>query len=330
MLKHLILYLLLCSVIYSSNNRILLITNDNSTSSGTLIAHIRDFGYRVDIASADAITYSQMIQYNAVVVAFGKNQYPILSTNFRLNLVEYILNGHKTLIEGGEIAAITQGDTTYHGFKTKALRLRQWLAHAGGNLILNPSHYGSTLATYPNVLPASYGINFTENKDQDVNLPDIYSQVLYYNSGNSNTSGVLAYPGVQNPTLIYFSFCYTSSSDMITAKKLLENCLYSLTGYVIGVGPVKTYIPEKYWLFQNYPNPFNPFTTVEFDIPETSDITLKIHDITGRELTRITQTNLQPGRYKFTWDASDYPSGIYLIIMEGKEFLAVRKMILLR
>lgn len=330
MFKFFIILSILLSQSSTSNNRILLIKNDNSSSSQTLLSHIIDFGYVVDVVSPNEIFYNQMILYDAVVVSFGRNQYPVLSSHFRLTLVEYILNGHKTLIEGGEIAAITQGDTTYHGFKTKALRLRQWLAHSGGNLILNPLYTGSTLATYPNILPSIYNITFSDNKDQDVNLPDVYSHLLYYNTSNSSSSGVLVYPNINNPSVIYFSFCYTSSANMSEAKDLLENCLHSLTGYVIGVNPIGIVKPEKFNLYQNYPNPFNSTTIIEFDLPVSMDVSLTIFDAIGKLIYKRKFNNLKTGKYQLNLDASSFSSGTYFYTLSGENYRSVKKMILIK
>jgi len=329
MTRYIIVFSLITLCTQASVNRILIIKNDANTSSPVLLSHITDFGYQVETVEPDNITYSQLLPYNAVVISFGKNIYPVMSTNFRLTLVEYILAGHKVLIEGGEIAAIThQGDTTYNGFKTKALRIRDWLGHSGGDLLLNPQFAYSPLATFPNVLHSQYGINFTVNSDQDVTRPDLFSHMLYYYS-NAQTTGVLVYPNVWSPQVIYFSFCYSSSSDMQLAKELLENCLHSLTGFVIGISGKNGLLPSDYNLKQNYPNPFNPSTDIEFHIPEESKVKLRIFSITGKTVAEFTR-NLSPGVYIYRWDASGYPSGVYFCKLEAGNYTKAVKMILTR
>lgn len=70
-------------------------------------------------------------------------------------------------------------------------------------------------------------------------------------------------------------------------------------------------LPAEYSLQQNYPNPFNPNTTVQFSIPRTSDISLRIYDAIGREVAILITGKMNAGIYKTNWNASDMPSGVY-------------------
>ena len=70
--------------------------------------------------------------------------------------------------------------------------------------------------------------------------------------------------------------------------------------------------PNSYALYQNYPNPFNPPTTIEFYLPKTSNVTLKIFNILGEEVATLVSEQLVAGRYTCEWDASSLSSGIYI------------------
>ncbi len=83
-------------------------------------------------------------------------------------------------------------------------------------------------------------------------------------------------------------------------------------------------------LSQNYPNPFNPGTTIEFDLPKTSEVTLKVFNILGKEVATLVSDRLSAGTYSYKWDASNLPSGIYLYRLELGEFVGIKKMILMR
>lgn len=95
-------------------------------------------------------------------------------------------------------------------------------------------------------------------------------------------------------------------------------------------------IPVKYSLIQNYPNPFNPSTTFVFDIPLTSDVSITIYDITGREISKVIESRLNAGRYKITWDASELASGVYFYRLEAKSnrdetgFTETKKLVLMK
>lgn len=97
-------------------------------------------------------------------------------------------------------------------------------------------------------------------------------------------------------------------------------------------------IPTTFGLDQNFPNPFNPSTTVRFQLPAASRVTLKVFDVLGREVATLIQSELAAGFHQSTWDGMDVAgrlasSGMYLLVMQaepvdGQPFRSVRKMIL--
>jgi len=88
-------------------------------------------------------------------------------------------------------------------------------------------------------------------------------------------------------------------------------------GYPIGLIANSNDIPASYSLSQNFPNPFNPVTSINFDIPKTSFVNLVVLDALGREISQLVNQQLSPGSYKYEWDASSYPSGIYFYRLEA-------------
>ncbi len=101
---------------------------------------------------------------------------------------------------------------------------------------------------------------------------------------------------------------------------------------------INTAIPQQYSLPQNYPNPFNPTTTIEFKIPETSNVSLKIYDVTGREVADLVNEVKVAGNYKMNFNASNLASGVYFYRIQveasesssGQAFIKTNKMILLK
>jgi hypothetical protein len=87
--------------------------------------------------------------------------------------------------------------------------------------------------------------------------------------------------------------------------------------------------PTQFLLHQNYPNPFNPTTTIEFSLPHSSMVTLKIFNILGEEVATIVSERLSTGSYSYEWDASNLPSVVYLFRLETEEFVKTKKMILM-
>lgn len=89
-------------------------------------------------------------------------------------------------------------------------------------------------------------------------------------------------------------------------------------------------IPTEYKLTQNYPNPFNPTTTIQFDIPQSGFVTLKIYNTLGKEIANLLSTELLSGRYEVKWIANKAPSGIYFVRLQTNNFDQIRKIILMK
>jgi len=89
-------------------------------------------------------------------------------------------------------------------------------------------------------------------------------------------------------------------------------------------------IPTKFSLYDNYPNPFNPTTIIKFDIPKNAQTSIIIYDVTGREVTKLINRLLKPGRYSVIFDGSNLASGVYIYKILAGDFSQVKKMILVK
>lgn len=106
---------------------------------------------------------------------------------------------------------------------------------------------------------------------------------------------------------------------------LIDNC----DGTTTAVEDVLS-VPTEFALQQNYPNPFNPSTTIRFNIPTQSHVSLKIYDIMGREVTTLVNEELASGTHEFQFNASHLASGMYIARLQAGNFSAVNKMTLLK
>lgn len=102
------------------------------------------------------------------------------------------------------------------------------------------------------------------------------------------------------------------------------------SAFPVAVEPAGDEIPATYALTQNYPNPFNPATIIQFDLPEATFVTLKIYDITGREIASLASGRFAPGRYQYTWDAAPLVSGMYVYRLETEAYFETKVMTLHR
>jgi hypothetical protein len=99
----------------------------------------------------------------------------------------------------------------------------------------------------------------------------------------------------------------------------------------------KNSIVSSYKLEQNYPNPFNPTTKIKFDLPHLYKgglggvlVSLKIYDITGREIKTLVNEYLNPGTYEVTFDGSNFASGVYFYELKTNNFVITKKMVLIK
>jgi hypothetical protein len=99
---------------------------------------------------------------------------------------------------------------------------------------------------------------------------------------------------------------------------------------VTGVSSPTTTTPHTYALGQNYPNPFNPTTTISFDLPKQSDVTLKVYDLMGREVATLLNTTMQAGSHTALWNASRCASGVYFYKLAAGTYTAVKKLTLVK
>ena len=81
-------------------------------------------------------------------------------------------------------------------------------------------------------------------------------------------------------------------------------------------------VPEDITLHNAYPNPFNPSTVISFDIAEMGDVSLKIFDLTGRQVASLINEFMIPGSHKITWNPGLLPSGVYLVelVVDDRSF----------
>ena len=93
--------------------------------------------------------------------------------------------------------------------------------------------------------------------------------------------------------------------------------------------------PEGFRLAQNYPNPFNPQTTIEYQIPNTGHVALRIFNVQGQEVRTLVDENRPAGIHSVPWDSKDnlgkaVSSNLYFIQLRADEFIQTKKLLLLR
>ena len=91
-----------------------------------------------------------------------------------------------------------------------------------------------------------------------------------------------------------------------------------------------SYVNNKNLLKQNYPNPFNPTTTITFILPERSYVELNIYNVLGVKLATLIKGVKSAGSYSVQFNASNYPSGLYIYELQTDNYKQTKKMIYLK
>ena len=95
-------------------------------------------------------------------------------------------------------------------------------------------------------------------------------------------------------------------------------------------GVKKEVLPREYSLSQNYPNPFNPTTTIGYQLPISSYLTLKVYNLLGQDIATIFEGVQSAGNYSVTFDANGLTGGIYFYQLKAGSFVENKKFILLK
>lgn len=87
-------------------------------------------------------------------------------------------------------------------------------------------------------------------------------------------------------------------------------------------------IPSRFTLEQGYPNPFNPTVTIPFTLYQPGFVSLKIYNSLGQVVSTLIDGAHNAGQYRVSWDASNYPSGVYFYRMQSASDVQVGKLVL--
>ncbi len=118
----------------------------------------------------------------------------------------------------------------------------------------------------------------------------------------------------------------------VVAKASTDAPQYSITvssGDAVSIGGTDE-LPERVALNQNYPNPFNPSTVISYDLPEASDVTIQVYDMTGRQVATLVSSRMEAGSHEVTFNAGNLASGVYIYRLQTGEHMLTRKLTLIK
>ena len=124
--------------------------------------------------------------------------------------------------------------------------------------------------------------------------------------------------------------CMTFSPDGFIYAGTQSGSVFKSINPMTAVIQIKSNIPVAFELKQNFPNPFNPATTINYSIPQSGFVTIKLYDILGRQVATLVNDNKPAGNYSAKFDGSKLVSGVYFYRMEAGSFSQTKKLLLLK
>ena len=182
----------------------------------------------------------------------------------------------------------------------------------------------------------SVGVQFTYQIPDSTFIDDDGNSTLAYSASLSSGSPLPAWINF-NPATQTFSGSPSSAGSSIIKVTVTDNdsakasCTFTLNVPPhTAINPKGEQIVNEYELFQNYPNPFNPNTKINFALPKQGFVTLKIFDITGREIRTLVNEVKQAGYYTVDFNASHLSSGVYFYKIQSGDYSSVKRMVLIK
>jgi hypothetical protein len=177
-----------------------------------------------------------------------------------------------------------------------------------------------------------------------IGLPEGGSSVMSKSGNYVYSAGVyrvyaIDVSNIGNPVLVG-TFAIPTTQGTIWGMVAMHDTVFLAAGWS-GVWVVKNDIatsvkensknhPTEFELMQNYPNPFNPSTTITYEIPKRTHVTLEIYDVLGRRIATLVNQMQDEGKYKTIWDANKISSGVYFYRLTAGQQVFVKKMVIIR
>lgn len=163
-----------------------------------------------------------------------------------------------------------------------------------------------------------------------VNGTNVFAQTLargMYVSTNSGDSWSHADSSEEDYNIVSLAASQVNLYAGTSGSGIVVRAVSDLTEVTRSGNPV----PAVFSLEQNYPNPFNPTTEIRFSISKSSIVDLKIFDLLGREVAVLVNSEQRsPGRYTVKWNGVSFASGVYFYRLRAGNFVATKKLVLLR
>ena len=239
--------------------------------------------------------------------------------------------------------------------RTMVTMMRGW--HQGGHMMgsLPDSIFGQMFEVYPENMPDFKGQNIFAGYEIDMFNPNENNMMwenghggghmdfgnnikiqLHFTDAQLNAYGMnknnIQAKLWDDQTNSWKSVASTinTQNNTVSFSSSTVSGFVALSGSTVTAVEITESLPTEFVLNQNYPNPFNPSTTISYKLSSNGNVSLKVYDILGNEVTTLMNGFQNAGSYKISFDASRIASGVYFYKLQTSNFVQVRKMMLLK
>jgi len=300
-------------------------------------------GIFINWAPASLIIEGNIIRNNAVKRGYGYGGGVLIGNNSYPKVINNIIEGNSATVGGGFIIAMSTPQLINNTV------INNQATNGGGiNVRMSSTVYLMNNIVWGNQATNYAGMQVESGNTARVAYCDIQG-VVWNGTGNMNVDPLFA------DTLFHLSdgspcigkgiasfdfgggmICHSPETDIAGKSRPDPTGSYPDIGAHESplatevTNSFQTEIPQSYFLAQNYPNPFNPSTTIEFALPKSSFVTLKVYNLLGEEVATLVAEQRGAGIHKLNWDVRELASGVYLYRLEAGEFEQTKKLILMR
>ncbi len=187
-----------------------------------------------------------------------------------------------------------------------------------------------SLCNFGNV-SASVSLTLTATGTPNVLLPDPQDGKTFYASDVYNDS-IYQITFTSGTTNFSMNIPAYGSAVLIISDSVKKISMPTITSVKTNTAAL---LPTAFELYQNYPNPFNPSTTIQFAVPKTGRLSIRIFNLLGEEIAVIANGNYTAGMYQVIWDGHIHDgltasSGVYFVHLEAGTYMATKKIVLMK
>ncbi len=153
------------------------------------------------------------------------------------------------------------------------------------------------------------------------------------NNGDGTFQEAVNYGAGGDPLSVFAIDLDGDSDNDLAVANIFSNDISILINLSITTGidnSPETYLPGSFSISQNYPNPFNATTTISYDLPKPSTVTLDIYDLLGRKVGTLVNAKQEAGFHQAVWNAEDGSSGMYFYKLQAGDYIETKKMVLIK